>query len=203
MLKSLVLGWCEQFRWCAAWHPGTTKRIPFVKRYLPKNAVGAELGVFNGLFSPALLKHTEAAELHLVDPWHLLASEWSWARGNRRTINGLIKVLKSFKKEIENGRVIVHIGHDLDVLQHFPDEYFDWVYVDTSHTYDHTKKELAILSKKVKTTGIISGDDWWPDETHEHHGVFLAVNELVASTDYRLIYSSDQDQQWAIRRIIP
>ena len=35
------------------------RRIPFVEQFLPKNGIGAELGVFKGHFSPILLEHTQ------------------------------------------------------------------------------------------------------------------------------------------------
>jgi hypothetical protein len=36
---------------------------------LPKQAVGAEVGVFTGLFSTLLLKATRPKKIHFVDPW--------------------------------------------------------------------------------------------------------------------------------------
>ena len=104
------------------------------------------------------------------------------------------------KKELEQGHVLVHAGDDLQVLTSFPDNYFDWVYIDTSHAYEHTKLELQILKKKVKSNGVIAGDDWQPKPDHRHHGVYKAVNEFMASDKYELIYSNTDDLQWAIKK---
>ena len=44
-------------------------RGQIMAKLLPKNGVGAELGVFKGQFSPYLFKNTNAFKLHLIDPW--------------------------------------------------------------------------------------------------------------------------------------
>jgi len=188
-----------------ATHQGIKKRILFLEQFLPKNGIGAELGVYKGDFSPFLLKHTNAKKLYLVDPWfYHKGGHWDWGNGNRSTVDALIKILRAFKKEIEDGRIIIQVGWDTQVLTTFPDQYFDWVYVDTSHTYEQTKKELQILTRKVKGNGVIAGDDWWPDPNHRHHGVYKAVREFEASTNYRIIYPHNpdlsNDQQWAINK---
>jgi hypothetical protein len=175
-------------------------RIPFVKQVLPKNGIGAELGVMKGYFSPILLKQTNALKLHLIDPWYFITGNWGWAGGNQSTVDALIKILKFFKKELENGRILIHVDYDLQVLSTFPDQYFDWVYIDSSHAYEQTKRELQILTSKVKDSGVIAGDDWHPNQNHRHHGVYKAVNEFIASEKYRIIYSNRDNLQWAIKK---
>lgn len=175
-------------------------RIQFIEEILPKNGIGAELGVFKGHLSPILLKHTNATKLHLIDPWYFLTAHWRWAFGNQSTVDSLIKVLQTFKKEIEDQRIIVHVGDDRQILETFPDRYFDWVYIDSSHAYQHTKQELQILDSKMKDKGIIAGDDWQPKPSHKHHGIFKAVNEFLASEKYRLVYSNKDNLQWAMKK---
>lgn len=175
-------------------------RAAVLAQWLPRGGVGAELGVFQGRFSRALLELTDAERLHLIDPWYFLTAEWHWGWGNRNTVDSLIKVLLDFKLEIEVARVFVHVGDDVPILQQFPDEYFDWVYIDSTHQYEHTVEELDVLERKVKASGIIAGDDWRPDPAHKHHGVFKAVTERVASGRFVLAGSDEQSTQWAIRR---
>ncbi|WP_138502201.1 class I SAM-dependent methyltransferase [Nostoc sp. PA-18-2419] len=176
------------------------KRIQFIEEFLPKNGIGAELGVFKGHLSPILLEHTDAKKLHLIDPWYFLAATWPWANGNQSTVDALRKILQTFKQEIEDGRILIHVGDDVQVLTTFCDQYFDWVYIDTSHEYEHTKRELQILANKVKENGVIAGDDWQPDPSRRHHGVYQAVNEFVGSQEYSLVYSDPDTKQWAIKK---
>ncbi len=176
-------------------------RAPLVSKYYPKNSIGAEIGVFKGDFSPTLLKYSDPKELHLIDPWYHLEPKWEWASGNKSTIDGLVGILNELREDIEKNRVFVHVQDDLIVLNNFPDEYFDWVYIDSSHDYEHTKKELEILNNKVKKGGIISGDDWRNDTSHVHYGVYKAVQEFLSAYDYEILYASDSDLQWFLRKL--
>jgi hypothetical protein len=176
------------------------KRIPFIQTFIPKNKVGIELGVFRGWFSKLLLKHTHPNKLHLVDPWFKLTPEWHWGGGERSTITALIRILESFRSEIETGKIVVHVDDDLLVLKQFHESSLDWAYIDSSHQYEHTKLELEILDTKIRNSGLIAGDDWHEDENHPHFGVARAVNEFVKKGEWKLIYSNEEDRQWAIQR---
>lgn len=175
-------------------------RGELMKKYLPENGIGAELGVLNGQFSRVLLDCCSPKELHLIDPWYFLDSHWSWASGNDSTVDAVIIVLKQNKKEIEQKRMFVHIEDDLVVLERFSDHYFDWIYIDSSHQYMHTVMELEIIKNKIKPDGIICGDDWQPDPNHRHHGVYKAVNEFIEKENYSLIYANSDNLQWFIKK---
>jgi hypothetical protein len=175
-------------------------RGPIVADLLPKRGVGAEIGVYKGRFSTVLLRASEAERLHLVDAWYLLTPEWHWGVGDRSTVNALRRILRRFRTEIEAGRVEVHVGNDLDVLRLMPDHSLDWAYIDSSHVYEHTVAELALLDRKVRPGGVIAGDDWRPDPDHPHHGVHRAVTEFLGANDYELRYADAGNRQWAIAR---
>jgi len=176
------------------------RRIDFIVKILPKGGVGGELGVYKGHLSGMLFHYTNSRKLHLIDPWYMLQPNWDWGAGNQSTVDGLIGILKRYKHYIEQGRMVVHVGDDCEVLASFPDQYFDWVYIDSSHEYDHTKRELELLSRKVKHDGVIAGDDWQPEQHHRHHGVYKAVTEFMEGNSYELIYSNAENLQWAIKR---
>jgi hypothetical protein len=190
--------WYQDRQWADAQDTYNTLRVPFIREVLPKHGVGAELGVFQGQFSPLLLKHTEAVTLHLIDPWYFLTANWHWGGGNRSTVDALVKILRTWKQQIEEKKVLVHVGDDREILKSFSDHYFDWVYVDSSHDYSHTVDELNILKSKIKPNGVIAGDDWQPDPVHRHHGVFKAVNEFLEPNGYSII--KVENYQWAIRK---
>jgi len=174
-------------------------RGPIIERHIKKNGVGAELGVLKGTFTNVLLHRLQPKELHLIDPWYMLSAEWDWKMDYPSTIDALRDILKRFKKEIEDRKVFVHVRDDVQALREFPDHYFDWVYLDSSHRYDHTVAELEVLRHKVKPDGIISGDDWRADESHIHHGVYKAVNEFIAEHGYEIVHVEVESGQWFIR----
>lgn len=180
------------------WH---TIRKNVLKEIIPAGGVGAEIGVYKGHFTPVLIEALKPTKLHLFDPWYLMGAEWTWGPQSRSTVDGLIQVINQNRKYLVDRTVDLHIGFDLETLALISDHYFDWVYLDTSHTYDQTKRELAILKDKVKPNGIISGDDWQVfEDKNPTNGVPQAVNEFIASNPYEFIYVGEEDQQWAIRR---
>lgn len=171
-------------------------RKELLKR-LPVNAVCAELGVDEGEFSRTILEITKPEKLHLIDAW-----------GNPDRYHDGLKIMVSekFKTEIEKGQVEMNIGFSIEVANKFPDNYFDWVYLDTDHTYLVTADELNVLKNKVKPGGIIAGHDYiignWAGDCR--YGVIEAVHELCVKENWELLYvtiNKNEMPSFAIRRI--
>jgi hypothetical protein len=172
-------------------------RAKLFTHVIPKNGVGVELGVYKGTLSKFILAANQPARLHLVDPWWKYEADWHWAVGDTSSVRSLGALLIALQKEIASGRVQLHIGDSVSALQALEDHCLDWAYVDSTHAYQQTKGEMAVLKKKIKPGGIIAGDDWREDPTHRHHGVYRAVREfLAAEPGYRLIFQ--EGTQWAI-----
>jgi predicted O-methyltransferase YrrM len=100
--------------------------------------------------------------------------------------------------ELVSGQVVLLIQSDLEALAEMPDGHLDWVYVDTTHQHEQTVKELALLERKVKPGGVISGDDWQPDPAHKYHGVCRAVREFVDREKDAVLKVDEKTQQWVI-----
>jgi SAM-dependent methyltransferase len=181
------------------WAISAQFRANFLEQTIPKGGIGVELGVYKGFFSRVILDTLAPEKLHMIDPWYLLGEKWELPDGDQSTVGALMQTLQRCATELVSGQAVLHIGSDLDVLPTFPNDHFDWAYVDSLHTYEHAKKELAILAKKVKPGGIIAGDDWTADPEHPYHGVCRAVREFVNRQPYEFIYEGDSDAQWAIR----
>jgi hypothetical protein len=92
----------------------------------------------------------------------------------------------------------IEVTSSYDWLAGQADESLDWVYLDSTHSYQGTKQELALLKRKLKDRGLILGDDW-QDEGHMHHGVCVAVNEFLKDSDFSVILCGPQFQ-WVLRR---
>lgn len=179
---------------------GASGRAAFLESVLPKGGVGAEIGVHKGHFTPVLIAVARPLRLHLVDPWYHLGRWWDWGAGDRSTVNALTRIMKRFEAELAEGTVVLHIGDDVDILPGFEDGYFDWMYFDTTHGYEQTARELVLAERLIKPDGVVCGDDWRDDARHPHYGVHRAVAEFCGRTDFRLLYASAQDRQWAIGR---
>jgi len=164
---------------------------------LPKNAVCAEIGVDEGSFSEKILKQTTPKKLHLIDAW-----------GDPLRYHDGLKTLvrNKFKNEIEEKVIELNIGYSTITLERFPDNYFDWAYLDTNHTYKVTADELAILKDKVKPRGIIAGHDYiignWVDDCR--YGVIEAVYELCVKDNWELLYITanfNESPSFAIQKL--
>ena len=163
---------------------------------LPPNSICAEIGVDKGVFSEEILQFVAPSKLHLIDAWG----------DPHRYHDGLKSFVKDkFKTQILAGQVVMNIGFSTDVLRMFPDHYFDWVYLDTDHTYKTTAAELAILKSKMKSGGIIAGHDYINGNwiSGFRYGVIEAVHELCVKEDWELLYltiETGQSQSFAIRK---
>ena len=163
---------------------------------LPQEGVVAELGVDNGDFSQQIFDTNRPEVLHLVDKWS----------GVRYHEGKCLAVTEKFKKEIESGQVVIHRKLSTEAAADFSDSSLDWVYIDTSHSYEVTRDELLIYSEKVKPGGILAGHDYsmgnWI-KTYRY-GVIEAVHEFCVNHDWELIYLTVdplEQQSFAIRKI--
>lgn len=95
------------------------------------------------------------------------------------------------------GRIKIYRGCSGDVLDKFPDQYFDWVYIDGNHLYEFAKLDLELSLKKTKINGFIMGDDyaeggWWQG------GVKKAVDEFIQQKQVRLVMT--QGRQFILQK---
>ena len=163
---------------------------------LKKGGKVAEIGVAQGEFSELILKITEPDLLHLVDVW------------NSKTYHaGLFKkVADKFKNLIDEERIQILRKLSTDAAEDFDDNYFDWIYIDTDHSYATTREELVKYAPKVKHDGIIAGHDYtmgiWI--SLNRYGVIEAVHEFCVKYEWELVYLTvepTENQSFAIRRI--
>jgi hypothetical protein len=138
---------------------------------MPKRARVAEIGVSSGLFSQVILDLTEPCQLLLIDPWDLLGGTATddndkWFNQSSFMEGEYIKVVDMFS---EHPEVIVARNYSVPVLSTFPDNYFDWMYIDGSHLYDQVTEDLEIALQKIRLGGMIAGDDFfWKRNNRKH-----------------------------------
>lgn len=147
---------------------------------LPKGGIVAELGVDIGTFSEKILEINRPKILYLVDAWDT----------NRYNHYKHDTVKEKFRKKIEKGEVKINVGLSTEVVKKFPDESFDWIYIDTDHSYGLTKKELQLWSSKIKPGGIIAGHDYIIGNWNGliRYGVIEAVHEFCVLNNWEIIF---------------
>jgi len=165
-----------------------TDRIALLS-LMPTGGIVAELGVWRGDFSEAILRITRPTELHLIDPWDLLEP------GEK--VNADLTQSR-FEKEVASGRVVIHRGFSHQELEKFSDGYFDWVYIDADHTYLSTARELQLCRTKVRKGGIIAGHDYTKGDwaAMVRYGVVEAVNEFCETYGWEMIYLTNETHRY-------
>jgi Methyltransferase domain len=172
---------------------------------IPRHSVCAEIGVYKGDFSERILER-EPKKLHLVDPWKFEvdpAYAGSWYGGslgkNQDRMDTIYKsVLSRFRSEIRSGVIEIHRNTSAETCSQFPDNYFDWIYIDGNHRYEFVKLDLEMFLPKVKLDGLVAGDDydtpgWWRD------GVTKAVDEVVAGGQCEKLFI--ENHQFLLRKL--
>jgi len=180
-------------------HLANFKALPdrsFLLKALPKNGVVAELGVDEGNFSEEIIKLNTPKKLHLVDVW----------QGERYNQDKRMGVEKKLAHKIKDGSVSIDIGYSTEIVTTYPDAYFDWVYIDTAHSYHVTIDELNLYSAKVKPGGFMAGHDYvvgnWRNTIK--YGVIEAVHEFCVKENWELVFMTMETRahrSFAIRRI--
>jgi Methyltransferase domain len=152
---------------------------------MPTHSVGAEIGVWTGDFSALILRAVAPRVLHLIDPWkyepdpEYAQGLYGGLAGNQAKMDLIHDLVqRRFERHVASGAVRIHRSSSVEAAATFPDGYFDWVYIDGNHQYEFVKRDLESFYPKVKTGGLIAGDDygnrgWWAD------GVTKAVNEFI------------------------
>ena len=160
-----------------------TTREELIK-HLPKQGVVGEMGVDQGHFSKSILNLNNPKTLHLIDFW-----------GSKRYGQEKKKLVETkFKKEIEDQRIKIDIGLSTEVVNIYPDNYFDWIYIDTDHSYKTTIKELEVYRNKIKPNGFIAGHDYslgnWDGLVR--YGVREAVYEFCTKYNWEIVFLTSE-----------
>ena len=177
-------------------------------QYLPKGAVGAEVGVAQGDYSAAILESAQPSELHLIDPWSHLESgsdllnaadflanveeargrseEFGAPPANSAGDEEYASVAKRFEGD---SRVRLHRQYSYKAAAGFEDGYFDFVYLDGNHHYEFVLQDLQDFAAKLKPGGLLFGHDFFEDSfsREEHYGVVDAVNTFLKRSDFRFL----------------
>lgn len=136
---------------------------------------GAELGVFEGEFSKAIDSILAPETLHLVD---LFQGRVISGDVNGQNIHwaDMAAVKEKLAQELPSAHL--HAMDSVTWLDSQPEASLDWVYIDTSHEYEHTLKELHAASFAVRPGGVIAGHDF----SQAFEGVIRAVREFCGET---------------------
>jgi hypothetical protein len=118
--------------------------------------VGAEIGVDQGLYSEVLCKANPDLELHGIDSWKAYkgySDYTSQAHIDANRADALFRLANYPKVKIVQ-------KFSMDAVKDYPDNYFDFVYIDGNHEFKHVTEDIYHWGKKVRKGGILAGHDY-------------------------------------------
>lgn len=172
-------------------------RLDLIQR-LPAGTVGAEIGVYRGDFSAAILS-TQVNQLYLVDCWEHQGGEYRFDAAN--VDQGGQDMNERIVRSRFNGdhRVVILKGYSHDIAHLFkkhPAKFskLDWVYIDGDHTFKSVTRDLQMWGDNVKRGGLIFCHDYHITEETEaaHSQVKQAVDHFCLMERWRVMRVTDE-----------
>jgi len=155
-----------------AWQMIRPSFLTFLNDVVPKNnnpwsnqiiiSQMAEIGVAGGINSLMMLKAYKNSFLYMIDSYALGQTEAS---------------ADGITKSYEDRRKIV-IKTSSEAVKDFPDNFFDYLYLDASHDYESVLHDMELWYPKVKLFGMMAGHDWMMESVRKGVTTYLQKNEL-------------------------
>lgn len=154
-----------------------------IKDHVKDDFVIAEVGSFSGVSSEVFAQNCK--EIHCVDAW---SPYWEI------TDSSVMQIAESsFDKMASNYKNVRKVkSSSSEAVKNYPDEYFDFVYIDAAHDYINAKKDILLWLPKVKKGGIMAGHDYRYDSNIQ---VYEVVEEIFGKT-YKI--EKYPDSSWAV-----
>jgi hypothetical protein len=155
--------------------------------YMPKNAITAEIGVAIGGFSSEILKRMNPQKFYALD----LFDNYGWFKqlpdSEKQDFTHKTYYENKFKNYIDNGIMEVRQGLSWDLIAEFPDDYFDYIYLDACHVYETAKRDINAILPKIKNGGIFAFNDYGY-RTGTCFGTYRAINDFINSGKHIVKY---------------
>lgn len=130
----------------------------FVNKQRDFPIVVAEVGVEKGLNATEMLGKMNISRLYLIDPYPEYtdcSTGYVSKQVNQDTYRMMFNNVQNWLDKI----TLVHQTSQFAATL-FPDEFFDFVYIDGNHDYEPVRTDIAAWWPKVKVGGIIGGHDY-------------------------------------------
>lgn len=153
--------------------------IALLKQKLGNPKLGAEVGVWRGHLSAALLGAFPELILWMVDPWE--------TGGSHETMPKSIAEMRAAYREAmdltafasERRRVRTMTSEQATIL--LADRLLDFAFIDAEHTYECVRQDCGLWFPKVREGGLLCGHDYdGKGDRSGKFGVKRAVDEFVA-----------------------
>ena len=150
---------------------------PYMEKY--KCDFICEIGVRHGANFDLMTRHNPKLAV-AVDIWR---NDGVMAHNDGAYLQEeLDKQYLDFKKGIGNKPFVkIYREYSHNAVKRFPDNYFDFIYIDADHTYQSCLQDIKGWYSKVKKGGVLAGDDYREAKvkTGVRFGVIRAVETFI------------------------
>lgn len=172
-----------------------------------KELIGVEIGVSKGYNAKNILSFLKIKKLYLVDPYPNCVTNYGIFQAYIYDYKDL-DITRKDGKEIWHGTNFFEYARNLlskfkhkikfiikaseDAVSLIPDN-LDFVYIDGNHDYEFVKKDIELYYPKLKSGGVIGGDDF----NASFLGVCKAVVEFVNKNKLKLC--GENSEWWIVK----
>ncbi len=134
---------------------------------LPQAGIVAELGTYRGDFARQIIRLNQPAALHLIDIDYSVFDEAG----------------------LQGPAVTRHVGYTHETIAAFPDDHFDWVYIDADHSFAGCLRDAQAAAPKVKLGGYLAFNDFAHiDPWLGRYGVQRAATEFACTQRWPMAF---------------
>jgi hypothetical protein len=118
-----------------------------------KPSIILECGIWTGDNALNMYNEMNIDFMYLIDRWYQKYENYDFPE---------IKTFpqKVFDKFYDKNNVIIIRSDTLMASMFFHEEYFDYIYLDDNHSYDHVIHELELYYEKLNLGGMLCGDNY-------------------------------------------
>lgn len=138
----------------------TREQFPDLLNKLNLTGLGVEIGVQKGLYSAHLLKHWKGEKLYMIDVWRQFPGSFRADNPDPKTQGQhLLETFQNVYFYYDRATIIREFS--VNASRFFPDNHFDFIYIDAAHDYQNVTEDLESWWPKLKPGGIIAGHDYF------------------------------------------
>lgn len=173
-------------------------QLPLLLNYLGLDGIGCEIGVAFGENAEVILENSDLKRLVLIDPWVEQPKDifpggdviqdyhgcYCYCHGKLARFKDRISVLRMFSN---------------DAVLKFPDNYFDFIYIDGNHASPQIDYDILLWWPKLKTGGVFAGHDYLNfNDGNYRCDVKRVVDKFVSENNLQLFITEESEPSWYI-----
>lgn len=174
----------------------TRAEIPTFLKLLGLTDSICELGVATGGYLWPLIVHSRPRYCLAIDVWDEEVCPYYPQAKHDRNYAHVQKIFRKVEQWAGTSLDVIKGDHDL-LVDNYEDESFDFIYIDTDHSYEVTESCIRLWWPKVKKGGILAGHDY--NSRNKLYGVVEAVDEFVEANNIQYFHTtSEYPKSWMI-----